>query len=992
MKTRILYLRTLFLIIFCFLSANVWKVRSFPVLISLKSTEDQVIISEDFEQGVLSGWGNIADWEISDEQPITGNYSLKHATGSGISYMYHPLLIPDLDSDSLTWRLTMKNGNWDPSSSNKFWFFLVSDRYNLSEAASGYAVGVNLSGSDDLLKLYRVTGGSVASVVISSSIDWDPNTLAGIEINRLPGGHWEMKTDDGSGFISLITEGTGTDNTYLSSEACGLVFVYTSTRAGSLWMDDLYIGTPVPDSIPPILTMADVLTPNLISLTFSEPVNPFTASDINNYSIDGSLRPLNIEIPDENPSQVVLHFQDLLKEDEPFTLNVSGVSDMAANVMEPVSLQLMFESLKLSSVRVLGENKLRVSFNKECSASSLENIFNYLLIPGEVHPLSAIRNPVSENEVFLEFVNPFQEEQPYALLINNISDLQGNIIKPSESEFIVYFPKPYDIVINEIMARPAPSFGLPGEEYIELHNLTPYRIDLTGWTLQISSSLRTIPEAFIEAEDYLILCHPSVASLFSTYGPALGINSFPAIPDAGQLISLWDKDEVLISSVNYTDKWYKSSFKASGGWSLEQIDPLNPCGRKLNWTASEHPDGGTPGRSNSVKNINTDITSPLMHRAVSVSPNTLRVFFTESYHHVPTISADIFMVDNNVGSPAQIQYSPPLFLSMDLLFSEDFSYGVTYTLSVSNELRDCAGNRISDNHTVQFSLPAQAVKNELIINEVLFNPFDGAVNFVEVYNRSDKVFDLKDVFLTSRDLVTGELKSIYRASNEGFLIFPQEYLVLTTEADLVLGYYYSPKPLGFSEIPVIPSMNNDKGTVILLNKSMEVLDEFTYSEQMHYPLLSGRKGVSLERISVERQSDDPTNWHSASQTVGFATPAYRNSQFSDTPIGAQRTFKAEPEVFSPDNDGIDDQVHVSYSLDKPGYVASVTLFDSRGRIVRNLLKGHMLGTEGVFSWDGRTDSGQMSPLGIYLIFIDLYHADGTTRQHKITCVLAGKLH
>jgi hypothetical protein len=992
MKTRISSRRILFWIILCIPFTNIAKAISLPSLFKATSRGEGVLILEDFDQGTLSGWGNIADWELSDEQAISGNYSLKHATGSGFSYIYHPLLIPDLDSDSLTWRLTIKNGNWDPSSSNKFWFFLVSDRYNLSEGANGYAVGVNFSGSDDLLKLYRVTGGSVSSVVISSSIDWDPNTLAGIEINRLPGGHWNMKTDDGSGFNSLMMRGSGTDNTYLSSEACGLVFAYTSTRAGSLWMDDLYIGPPIPDKNPPILTTATVFTPNLISLNFSEPVNPASALNLSNYTIDGTFHPSTIEIPEENPSQVLLHFQDSLREDEVFTLWVSGVSDMADNVMEPASIQLMFESLKLLSVRVLGANKLRVSFNKEISPSTAEYLMNYLLNPGETHPISATRNPVSENEVFLEFENLFQEKQPYTLLVNSIRDLQGNIIKPSQSEFIVYFPKPYDIVINEIMAKPAPSFGLPGEEYIELHNLTPYQIDLTGWTLQISSSSRTIPEVFIEGGDYLILCHTSVASGFSTYGPTVGINSFPAIPDPGQIISLWDKDEVLISAVNYTDKWYNSSFKAGGGWSLEQIDPMNPCGGKLNWTASEHPEGGTPGKSNSVKALHADNSPPLMHRAVPIAPNALRVFFTEPYQHVPAISADIFTVDNNVGSPFQIQYASPLFFSMDLFFTEDFSFGVSYTLSVSNDLRDCAGNRISENNSVRFSLPAQAMKHDLIINEILFNSFDGGVNFVEIYNRSDKVLDLKDVFLSSRDLVTGELKSIYRASNEGFLIFPREYLVITTESDLVLRYYYSPNPLGFSEIPVIPPMNNDKGTVILLNKSMDVLDEITYNEQMHYPLLSGTKGVSLERISAERPSEDPTNWHSASQAVGFATPAYRNSQFSDAPLGDASTFRAEPEVFSPDNDGIDDQVHVSYSLDKPGFIASVTLFDSRGRIVRNLLKGQMLGTEGVFSWDGRTDSGQMAPLGIYLIFIDLYHADGTTRQHKITSVLAGKLH
>ena len=96
---------------------------------------------------------------------------------------------------------------------------------------------------------------------------------------------------------------------------------------------------------------------------------------------------------------------------------------------------------------------------------------------------------------------------------------------------------------------------------------------------------------------------------------------------------------------------------------------------------------------------------------------------------------------------------------------------------------------------------------------------------------------------------------------------------------------------------------------------------------MHFGLLNDTKGVSLERIDHDRPTQDATNWHSAAEAIGFATPAYKNSQYNDAGE-TDNAIEITPELFSPDQDGVNDIVNINYHFDTPGYVANVVIYDS----------------------------------------------------------------
>lgn len=644
----------------------------------------------------------------------------------------------------------------------------------------------------------------------------------------------------------------------------------------------------------------------------------------------------------------------------------------------------------LKSISITSQNSIKLNFNEFLDTASTKILSNYTVNNGIGNPDSIVSN-INDSIIELFFNTSFTQSVNYTITVQNIIDNCGNVLVSQQKDFMFYKAKNYDIVINEIMADPTPVIGLPNDEYIEIYNRSDYEIDVDSWYLKINSTLHEIPNFKIQSHQYVVFCDDNIKdSLISQFGAkVVSFSSFPSLTNSGATLSILDKNMQIISTVSYSDTWYQSSYKAEGGWSLEQIDYDNPCGGANNWTASNDNKGGTPGKINSVYAINPDENSPEIARAFISDSVTVKLVFTESIDSTSMYNLSSYFVDNSIGNPISIEAVSPNFSSCYLTFSQTFVKGVIYTISVIDSLSDCSGNLIDNSSEAKFAIPDSVCKGDVIINEVLYNPLGSGVDFVEIYNKTEKVFNLKDMRIATINTDSGTVDKVSEISNDGYLFFPKTYLVLTTSSDIVKKQYYTSNPDGFIDLASMPTYSNNSGIVVLTDYMQNKIDEFTYNDDMQYALLNSTDGVSLERLNFNQPTNDKSNWHSAAETVGYATPGYKNSQYTEE-NPEDDDIVVSPEIFSPDNDGFNDVVTFTYNFKKPSYVANATIYDSKGRTIRKLYTNEYISNNGVLVWDGITDSKEKARVGIYILYFQIFDLDGNLKKYKRTCVLATK--
>lgn len=545
----------------------------------------------------------------------------------------------------------------------------------------------------------------------------------------------------------------------------------------------------------------------------------------------------------------------------------------------------------------------------------------------------------------------------------------------------------YDVIIDELMADPTPAVGLPAVEWVELKNKGPAAVNLQGWRLGDEAGLSgPFPAYMLPPDSFVIVCAASSLSQLATFGPAIAVGSFPSLANEGELLYLRAGGKTM-HALRYDLNWYGNELKKEGGWSLEMMDTRDPCTGAGNWKASTADPGGSPGKLNSVHAERPPPPPPAIINVYALDSSTLMVEFAGAVDSSTGASLANYQLDGDLRLH-QASMPGPLFDHAILRTDRPLTENRIYQLQTGG-LSGCTGSRMPATEVIRTGRASEPGKEEWILNEILFDPRPNAYDYVECLNTSPRILDASRLFIGNRNSA-GAVASIRPMSVKPRCIFPGDFIVLTEDAASLALQYLVKNPDRVFEVTSLPSFPDDAGTVVLLNGRGEVTDELKYDRDWHFALVTDREGLSLERLNPRAPTQSASNWHSAGSTAGYGTPTYSNSQFRrPDPIAA--TVAISPPCFSPDNDGQDDWASLQYKITESGWVANVQILDGRGRPVRSLVRNALLGLEGSWVWNGLDDQGRKLPLGVYIVYTDLFNLQGKTRQFKQSIVLARKL-
>jgi hypothetical protein len=267
--------------------------------------------------------------------------------------------------------------------------------------------------------------------------------------------------------------------------------------------------------------------------------------------------------------------------------------------------------------------------------------------------------------------------------------------------------------------------------------------------------------------------------------------------------------------------------------------------------------------------------------------------------------------------------------------------------------------------------------SSVVINEMLTNEPGSytKLEWVELYNADSTELDLEGwSFICKDDSTFFPVSTIVPA--HGFLIIARQLVSEPPDSISFEGWWGdrsgvwgdSPEE-NFPAVEAKMSLTNSGGTISLVDPDQDV-QTFTWDEDCG-------DGVSLERVSSGEDI-----WLCC-VFPDKSTPGKKNSV--STAYSEEIELTIEPNPFSPDGDGFEDEVVFYFTLPMESNL-TIRIYDIRGRLIKTLKEDEPQ-VSGEIIWDGKDNENRTVRVGIYLVWAE---ATGNTYSQKKTTVVVAK--
>lgn len=420
---------------------------------------------------------------------------------------------------------------------------------------------------------------------------------------------------------------------------------------------------------------------------------------------------------------------------------------------------------------------------------------------------------------------------------------------------------------------------------------------------------------------------------------------------------------------------------SNNGGSVAAVRTLQPVGDSLVWTSSGS-DGVSWERENYVSYIPRQSIDPTgstpgylnsrMPAAIDLAIDTAAVFPTGTGSRIVAVITNRGM-EESLDDSLWVFYSNPAdtgdisdLIEIIAIPSLDTGFSTPITIDVAPvALYDTVTLRLPrDSRTINNRrdvVVVSATFPPVVLSEFLANPQDPqTAEWIELDTRSDNLHDIAGWRI-------GDELALHTITEESFTVLPDQYPVVTEN----LAAFSQDYP-DFDGVVVSPSswatLNNAGDVVRLVDPFGFVADSFVYAsayDDNH----TWAKGID---------QNQQLNW-GRSSVSGGSPGAVNDIRFAPTSEGL--IVAVEPQVISPDGDGIDESMSIRVS--GPADVSyTIRIYDRKGREVRTFEDG-ATDLRAEYLWDGVTDSGARLPIGMYILYVE---AEGVESLKKTVVV------